>query len=839
MKIYKFIGLFILLCTGISNSGAQVLINEFSCANVSTLTDNFGETPDWIELYNAGNSSVNLAGYHLSDKISNPDKWAIPSGVSIPANGHLFIWASGKDTVIMSDVHTSFKLTQTAPEAIVFSDISGTIIDSMTLVPTQSGHSRGRVTDGAGQWAVFTTPTPGYANSGAMSEYASRPVMSVAAGFYNSSQTVAITASGMGLSIYYTTDGSVPTTLSTLYSAPVSISTTTVLRARAFSSSLSVPASFVESNTYFINVNHTVAVASVFGDQVDELLDGNFLEPETGLEYFDKNKIQVAETNGESNEHGNDSWAYPQRGFDFISKDEMGYNYGLNCQVFNTTPRQSFQRIMFKPAANDNYPFQDGGAHIRDAFAHTLSQRGGLNMDARTWAPAIVYVNGQYWGVYEVREKVDDSDYTDYYYNQPEDQLQFLQTWGGTWSAYGGTQAQTDWDALKNYILNNNMAVQANYDYVDDKFNVKSFVDYFVFNSWLVTADWLNWNTAWWRGMNPNGDKKKWRYTLWDMDAILGHYYNYTGVPDTSPEADPCNVEVLPDPDPGGQGHALILNALMANPGFKQYYQARYIDLMNTKLSCDFVLPLYDSMIAVIQPEMQAQCTKWGGNYSTWQANAATFRTQITSRCTSLTQGLMDCYSFTGPYNIVVNVEPAGSGNVKINSITPSAYAFNASYFGGIQTIFAASANTGYEFDHWRLINHVPAPNDTLDTITVSFTQPDSVIAVFREIQQPEPPEPPPVVITPGEEVGVPTGFSPNGDGYNDILYVMGTVTQLDFTIYNRWGQMVFQSSDPTVGWDGKFNGQMLNPGVFAYVLNGKDINGKTVSKRGNVTLVK
>lgn len=834
MKIYKIIfWLFFSLCINSSTVNAQVLINEFSCSNTGTTFDNFNETPDWLELYNTSSSSVSLAGYYLSDKISNPDKWVIPPGVSIPANGYLLIWASGKDTVIAGNIHTSFKLTQTAPEALVFSDMSGTIIDSMTLVPTQSGHSRGRVTDGAGQWGVFTTPSPALPNSGAMSEYASRPVMSIAAGFYPSSQTVTITVSGSGLSVYYTTDGSVPTTTSALYSSPVPIAVTTVLRARTFSSSLSVPPGFVVSNTYFINASHTMAVASVYGDQVDELLDGNYLDPETGMEYFDKNKIQIAETTGETNEHGNDSWAYPQRGFDFVSKDEMGYNNALNCQVFTNTPRQSFQRVIFKPAANDNYPFETGGAHIRDAFAHTLSQRGGLNMDARTWTPAIVYVNGRYWGVYEIREKVDDTDYTKFYYNQPEGQVQFLQTWGGTWSAYGGPQAQTDWDALKSYILANNMAVQSNYDYVDDKFNVKSFIDYFVFNSWLVTSDWLDWNTAWWRGMNPGGDKKKWRYTLWDMDAILGHYINYTGVPDTSPDADPCNVEGLPDP--GGQGHTLILNALMANPGFKQYYQSRYIDLMNTSLSCSFVLPLYDSMIAIIQPEMQAQCTKWGGNFSTWQTNATTFRTQLSSRCTALTQGLIDCYQFTGPYHIVVDVQPVGSGNVKINSITPSSYAFNASYFGGIQTILGATANTGFEFDHWELINHTVTPNDTVDTVTVSFTQSDSVVAVFRVIQEP----PPPVVALPGEEVGVPSGFSPNGDANNDILYVVGTVTQLDFTIYNRWGQMVFQSSDPAIGWDGKFNGQMLNAGVFAYVLNGKDINGNTVSKRGNVTLVK
>ncbi len=836
MKNYvRLLLLFIAIHCLINKVNSQVMINEYSCSNSSTILDNFGDTPDWIELYNAGSSAVPLAGYYISDKISAPTKWQIPAGVSIPANGYLIIWASGRNTIAGGNIHAGIKLTQTKPEDIVFADPTGAIIEGIILNPTQSDHSRGRTPNGGSTWAVYTTPSPGLYNTGAKQEYAVKPVMSVPAGFYTSSQTVAITAPGTGLSIRYTIDGSIPTVASAIYSTPIPISTTTVIRARTFSSDPLVPSSFVESNTYFINVNHTVAVASVFGDLVADLLAGNQSDPETGLEYFDNNKVLVAESTGETNKHGNDSWAYSQRGFDFVSKDEMGYNYALNYKVFINKPRQSFQKIIFKAAANDNYPSGVPGlpAHIRDSYAHTLSQRGNLNLDARTWAPAVVYVNGQYWGVYDVREKVDDSDFIDYYYNQPEEDVQFLMTWGNTWSQYGGVQAQTDWDALKNYIVSNNMAVQANYDHVDSLFSTKSFVDYFVFNSWLVTSDWLNWNTAWWRGLNPGGDKKKWRYTLWDLDAIMGHYVNYTGIPDPSTNADPCNVDVLPDP--GGQGHTQILNALLANPGFKQYYQARYIDLMNTTLNCNFTLPLYDSMIAVIQPEMLAHCAKWGGSYSTWQTNAAVFRTDITNRCNAMTQGLIDCYTLTGPYAIYVDIQPVGAGDAKINSIIPPSYIFQASYFGGMQTIFRAKANTNYIFDHWEFQNHTPLPSTLVDSVSVSFNQNDTVIAVFRLLVEPPIPPIPPVF----GEVGVPSAFSPNGDGNNDVLFVLGGINDMEFAIFNRWGQQVFQSNDPLKGWDGAFNGQALNAGVFAYRLSGVKPNGVKVDRKGNITLVK
>lgn len=823
-KYFKPFSFLIFLCC-CRSLHAQVVLNEFSCSNTSTITDNFGDTPDWVEFYNAGFSTVDMAGYCLSDKISNPTKWSFPAGVTIASHGYLIVWCSGRNIVAGSNVHTSFSLNQTKPDELIFTNPSGTVLYSNTLKPTQSGHSRGRTTDGGSSWGVFLTPTPGAANTGAYAEYATRPAMSVGPGFYSSSQSVTLSTPDAGVLIHYTTDGTTPTASSPVYSSPVAISATTVLRARAFSADPGIPPSFVKSNTYFINVSHTVATVSIFGDQVMTLMTGTQIEPETGLQYFDKDKHFKAETDGSSNKHGNDSWSYSQRGIDFISRDEYGYNYALNNRLFVNKSRSSFKRIILKAAANDNYPFESGGAHIRDSYVQTLSQRGNLHLDERTWSPCVLYVNGQYWGVYDIREKVDDNDFTDYYYHQDEPYLQFLQTWGSTWSAYGGTQAQTDWNAIRSYITSNNMAVQANYDHVDSILNIKSLVDYIVLNSWAVTSDWLNWNTAWWRGLDPAGQEKKWRYTLWDNDATFGHYINYTGVPSQQPDADPCNPEGLGDP--GGQGHIEVLEALMANPGFKQYYEARYIDLMNTTLSCDYSIPLLDSMIAVIQPEMQGQITRWGGSVATWQANVAAMRNFIDQRCTDINQGMVNCYSLTGPYAITFDVSPPGAGNIRINSITPSSYTYTGNYFGGITTLLHATpASSTYTFDHWEMDHHTPLPDIRSDTDSIRFTQADHVVAVFRKT-------------IPEVEVGIPTAFSPNGDGNNDVLYVLGNLTDIDFEIYNRWGQLVFKTNDPSRGWDGTYNGEPLNPAVFAYHITGRGPTGETVDRRGNITLVR
>lgn len=727
------------------NLRSQVTINEYSCSNLNSFLDNFGEYEDWIELYNSGATAFNLNGYHLSDKKTNTIKWTF-GAVSIPANGFLRIWASDNNVNTGPNLHTNFTLTQCfGNEAVVFANPAGTIIDSVTIRRTKVGHSRGRSTNGGPTWVVFTTPTPGASNGAGFTAYATTPTMNLAPGFYSGTQSVTITSPDPNVTIRYTTNGTTPTTSSTAYTGPINISSTTVLRAAAFSSNTSVLSSFVESNTYFINVTHTIPVVSAFGDQLLTLMNGTQNNPETGLEYFESNSQFKTEGYGTSNKHGNDSWFYAQRGIDFVCRDEHGINDALHHKIFPNKTRNEFQRIIIKAAANDNYPFEGqansnfpgelGGAHIRDAYVHTVSQKAHLNLDERTWSPAILYVNGQYWGVYDVREKVDDKDFTKYYYNTKGDSIQMLKTWGSTWSEYGGPQAQTDWNTLSNFILNNNMTIAANYNQVAAQYDLKSLADYVILNSYVVCSDWLNWNTQWWRGLNYACSNKKWKYSLWDEDATFKHYINYTGVPSLDPNANPCDPQSLGNP--GSQGHVPILNKLLMNQDFKQYYVMRYFDLLNSGLSCTRMVNILDSMVQVIQPEMQGQITKWGGTYSEWQQNVLDLRNFILQRCSLVTQQFAGCYQTTGPFNIKVNVDPPNSGTVQFNSNLIQNFVWSGIYPGNLPSLLNATAKPGYCFTHWTFVNHTPSPNANTANVSINLNNTDSIVAHFAYNPQP------------------------------------------------------------------------------------------------------
>ncbi|MBK8472846.1 MAG: CotH kinase family protein [Sphingobacteriales bacterium] len=703
---------------------AQVVINEFSAANVSIVDDNYGEYEDVIELYNTAATATDLTGWYMSDRTSEPTKWQFPAGTSIAANGFLRIWASGKNELSGGNIHTNFKITQTRNvEAIVLADPSGTPVDINEIdIPNKRNHSWGRTTNGAASWGVMTTPTIGANNANVKLPYALKPEIDPPGGGYTSSVTVTLSTDEPNSIIRYTTDGTAPTGTSPVYSAPITLTSTTVVRAVTYSNDTQIPSSFIESNTYFIDVSHSVKILSVYSGGVFDLLDGdNDIEPEGGFEMYSPTFERLDESYGQYNKHGNDSWAYDQRGFDYIVQDEYGYDYAVHDAVFPNTDRDEYQRLIIKAAANDNYPFEEG-AHIRDAYLHVLSQRANLALDERSYEPCVVYLNGEYWGLYELREKVDDDDYTDYYYDKDGEDIDFIKTWGWAWTEYGD---QAQWNDLYDFIVGNDMTDAGNYAYVESKFNLLSLIDYIIINTQSVCTDWLNYNTGWW---HSNDDEVKWRYILWDLDATFGHYINYTGVPDDSPTANPCDNQSPDISDP--EGHTEMLTALLQNETFRENYLNRYADLNNTYFTCEYMIGLLDSMIMRIEPEMAGQTARWGGTVADWQDKVQELRDFILTRCVAIDQGIADCYDVV-PYNIVIKVEPPLSGTAIINNIANTNDTWTGLYYSDITLDMAAIPNAGYLFDRWEIANGTPPTDIYAENIVLDITATDTIIAHF------------------------------------------------------------------------------------------------------------
>lgn len=835
MKYFSFLTpLFIccILCASTTNVSAQIVINEFSASNLSQYVDNHSDYNDWIELYNNSSSAINLGGYYLSDDTLNKTKWQIPSTAVIAANGFMRFWASGRNEFIVGNYHTNFSLKQTKSthEYIVLSDAAASIIDFIDIhKKTQLGHSYGRKPDGATTWGVFISPSPNTSNTANVYPgYVAKPSFSVAPGFYAQAISVDITCADSLATIRYTLDGSQPTTVSPIYTGPITIASTKVIKAMAYNTASGKLPSFVAYESIFINVNHTLPVVSISASALTSLannINAN-LTPFGSFEYFNDAQVLTAKSYGEFNRHGQDSWANSQRSLDFVSRDEMGYNHAVEEVLFNTTTRNDYQRVILRAAGDDNYPADHdpdniGSAHIRDAFIHNVAVQDKLDLDARRGSKCVVYLNGQYWGVYDLRDNPDDHDNTKFYYGQDKYHLYYIETWGQTWAQYGGQPALNDWSALRTFILSNSMANSANFQYVSDRLDVKSLVDYVAVNMFTVCSDWLNWNTAWWRGLDSSGTHLKWGYTLWDNDATYGHYINYTNIPDTSSAADPCDPETLNgSSDP--QDHIGILLALRQNPGFNQYYLTRMLDLWNTTFSCENLLAKLDSTENLIDPEMAQHSTRWSGTYTEWKSNVAQLRTFITNRCSDLTSGFMSCYNLTGPHTVTVDAQPAGAGTVQFNSVNLTNLPWTGTYFGNIgSNIIAKSLDTAYHFASWSANSQSINPNVQSDTANLILTNSDTIVAHFINPSSVKP------LLASGVSFSVyPTLINSS----TTITYQLAEAQAVQLSIYSSQGKLLTSMVNPTTKQNAgtytvqlDFGSSKLTADVYLIKLNAGD----------------
>lgn len=754
---------------------SQIRINEYSAANWKAFYDDHNDHEDWIELYNAGNAPADLSGHWISDDAAEPRKFQFPAGTSIPAKGFLVLWCSGRNRRENGAIHTNFRLTQTknTAEVLVLSAPGGMVLESVTAERTAVHQSRCRSTDGASTWRICTEPTLGKSNNGSTqyAGFAKRPDMDLTAGFYDTPQVLTMTTDEPGSVICYTLDGTEPTRASKVYTGPINLDSTKVVKARTFSPDRTLLPSFIRFNTYFIKESFSYPVFSIAADSLQDLANGaDSIRPVGSIEYFDLDKTRASASYGELNGHGKDSWVNDQRSLDWISRDEMGYSRAITEPLFAYSDRDEYQRLIFRAAGDDNYPATDapeheGSCHLRDDYVQTLAQKGGLSLDIRASRRCVVFLNGRYWGIYYMRENPDDHDYTEHRYGQGKYDLQYLLTWDDTWAEYGGEKAHQDWRNLRDFILDNDMGKPENYRIAADSIDMLSMIDYFLVNLNVVASDWLNYNTGWWRGLNPEGGHRKWGYILWDLDATFDYYINYSGVPNTSTAAEPCDLEeisgfvqnnffgglftdtcfteVFPGfPDTfefcrrtDGKHQLLFLKLLRENPEFRRLYYARQSDLMNSTFSCETMLSHFDSMVNALKPEMPRHIARWGGTMSKWQSNVNKMRFFITRRCAYFKTAMKRCYpELTGPYNVVVLTDPPGAGTVQFNTLTLQNFPWKGNYYAGMDQQLSAKPKdpVNMPFHHWesRKGNSLSPTPQSQDAF-LRLEKADTLVAVF------------------------------------------------------------------------------------------------------------
>lgn len=657
---------------------------------------------------------------------------------SIP---YLFFGMKGTGTVFStppswflapsSDYYNAhFKLSRTGETVYLYLP-AGTIADQKTFPSMDLDNSYGRKPDGSASWCLMGTPTPNATNntSTCYTGYASIPVVSLSGGFYATTQTLSMSTVTPGGVIRYTTNGDVPLSSDPIFPAHLTISQTQSIRARVFASGY-LPSPVV-TNTYFINEDIKLPVFTITTDSLNlwdyntgiyvmgpnasstsPYFGANFWqdwEKPANIEFYDKSKIRQLRFDADIMMYGNYSRAKAQKSFEIKLSDRYGSS-SVNYPFITDKPFiDKMDDIVLRNSGTDW-----NVVHFRDALMERVMRTtysGYLGTE-----PAVLFLNGQFWGVYTIHENHDEN-WMDYNFGLSKSQIDYIKEDGSSITVKDGSDV-TFW-TMYNYATVQNPATQAYYDYMNSVLDLKNYTDYFIAETYYNNGDWIgDWtnNIKMWR---PNKTGSKWKYLLYDTDFGLGLQGSVN------------DNRLAIARNPAAFSHSSeMFDAMLNNPTYKRYFINRYADLINTIYLPSYVSGIEHQFEDSMAYDMPAHFAKWGSNVSTWQSNITSMMNFVSQRPTIMRDNIKTGFSLAGKVTLTLNVSPAGAGRIEISTITPESYPWSGIYFNGNPVTITAIPNPGYTFDHFRS-NVVINSNNYNQSVTYNYTANDQITAYF------------------------------------------------------------------------------------------------------------
>jgi len=729
--------LFLLLLTFLGMSlpdqlMAEVYINEVCSVNKNTISDEYGESSDWIELYNTGNEPINLAGWFISDKLDDNYKWQFPN-VSIAQNGYLLVFASGRD-LLDKNLHTNFKLSSDG-EILILSKPDGELVDQVNIPALEDDISYGRIGD---YFQFFAEPTPGIANQAGDIIGVANPPERVDNGyFFDKSTAITFKCNDPNCIIYYTLDGSDPDDKSNLYEGSIVVDTTTSIRVVSIAPNLLT--SDIATNTIFINVNHTLPIVCLTADPDEfySIEDGILVAGENGnpnfpfygsnfwldrkvktnFEYFEHN-TQVLNQTIDAREHGGTSArTSPQKTLRLVAEEKYGAAY-LDYPFFEQRDNNLHKAVILRNASGD---FNHG--HLRDAFLSRYFQESRLHFDILAYQPVAIYINGAYYGLINLREKSDEFYIANLYGIDPL-QLDILEE--DTIIVSGNYD---EFDRMYEYVISNDLTIPSHYKQAKAYFDYKNIAEYFIVQTGLNNNDCLHNNIKYWR---ERKDGAKWRYIVFDLDLALNRKpwskYDYD-----------LFLEKMTLYE-GNNKHVNIFKAFLANEEFKNYFLNRHADLFNTIFRADIFQNELEQSVSEIDSEMINHLQRWPTiTYESWtNEKLPVLYTHMEKRPDFAFKYLIDYFELKKTISLGLDVDIPNSGTIKINTLSELELPWKGNYFDGVPVKLSAIPSLGYRFSHWTS-SVGTLDQEKLNFKEINFTTDEEIVAHFSKIDSDRP----------------------------------------------------------------------------------------------------
>ncbi|MBL7005816.1 MAG: CotH kinase family protein [Spirochaetia bacterium] len=622
----------------------SIVINELAGWNTNLLEDEDGDYSDWVELYNTGTESVNLKGWYLSDDRLYLKKWMFSATYILDPGEHIVIYLSGKDRRTgrnSSQYHTNFTIDN-ALEVLYLTSTACQIQDTLeTLAPPEES-SVGRSGDGLPSWKYFTNPTPGESNSLVIPI----PELSLDSGFYNSEDTLEVFAKSIpnGYELRYTiNDGVIFDTqyqalnryewkypsnkTGILYEENIILEKTSIIKARFYKNLAAGPE---VTYTYFINEESNIPVISLTTDPAN-LWDDTRGIYVTGMDPEEPNYIQ-------------DDWEIPVRFAYFTDSSKQKPDIDITCQlrIFGSATREFPNKslaIISRDRDIENLFFHNNSSMIyslllrtgasdfpralmRDLVTSELVKPLGL--DAQDYQQALLFINGQFWGISNIREKINEEMIEDTYLVDP-DQVDLI---FGTSEPDARSGTNHTYIEMFNFITKSNLYLDRYYDQVGEYIDIDSFINYIIVETFINNGDWPSNNVKAWKSWEQDS---VWRLIIYDTDASYDTEEFWS-------RNNPYDEKVIGRPDYNSINRLLtstsirqivqIFNSLMLNQKFKEQFIQRYEELVgaedgvivnpNALLGTKRLISIIDMLAKNIEPHVPRQITRWLPEYPSY-----------------------------------------------------------------------------------------------------------------------------------------------------------------------------------------------------------------------------
>lgn len=533
--------------------------------------------------------------------------------------------------------------------------------------------------------------------------------------------------------IYFTTNGSVPDLNSKVYSEPIPVTETTVIRARVLIDG--ILSDNTETHTFFINEKSSLPIFSL------STKPENFWDPDSGI-YVEGNNYNPDSVIATANFWKD--WEKPIHVEFYESDKSLAFKQDAGVKIFGSWSRTNRQKSLALHAREEYgtkkfyYPlFPDskiakykkfvlrnsgtdwGVTMFRDGFMQSLMKN--QNLDILNYRPAIVFLNGKYWGIHNIREKVSDNYIGEHYPNVDKDNIDLLETYS---LVIRGDN--NDYLSLLEFIKNNDLSDTDSYRYVENKIDIDNFITYEVFEIFIDNTDWPANNIKFWK---PKTNDGKWRWILLDTDFGFDLFNNNAFEHNTLDFATSTDT-TIDYPNPAWS--TFLLRNLLKNETFKNKFVNKFADFSNTIFQPEYLLNKIDEVKNGIDSEIERHIQRWGGgenDYDDWITQIDVMKNFANNRLSYITSYFVDRFNLESTNEITLDISDKNAGEVFINNLKIENFSWSGNYFSNIPIILSAKANSGYKFVGWE--GDYESDENNLE---IYMDENKSITAVFEKI---------------------------------------------------------------------------------------------------------